>query len=87
MLTTIRYFRDEYDAHIRDRKCPAKQCKPLLTYSINEESCKGCSLCSRKCPANAISGEPKKPFKIDPAVCIRCGACAAACRFGAVSVD
>ena len=87
VLTTIRYFRDEYDAHIRDHKCPAKQCKPLLTYSIDESKCKGCSLCSKKCPAGAISGEVKKTFKIDPAVCIRCGACAAACRFGAVCVD
>ncbi len=87
VLTTIRYFRDEYDAHIRDRKCPAKQCKPLLTYSIDEDACKGCGACARKCPASAISGEPKKPYRIDPAVCIRCGACAAACRFGAVRVD
>ncbi len=87
VLSTIRYFRDEYDAHIRDHKCPAKQCKPLLTYSIDEEACKGCSACSKKCPAGAITGELKKSFKIDPAVCIRCGACAAACRFGAVRVD
>ena len=87
VLTTIRYFRDEYDAHIRDHKCPAKQCKPLLTYSIDEDACKGCGACARKCPASAISGEPKKPYRIDPAVCIRCGACAAACRFGAVRVD
>ena len=87
VLTTIRYFRDEYDAHIRDHKCPAKQCRPLLTYSIDETACKGCSLCSQKCPAKAISGERKKPFKIDPAACIRCGACAAACRFDAVRVD
>ena len=87
VLTTIRYFRDEYDAHIRDKKCPAKQCRQLLTYSIDEAACKGCGACSRKCPAGAISGEPKKPYKIDPAVCIRCGACAAACRFDAVRVD
>ena len=87
VLTTIRYFRDEYDAHIRDHKCPAKQCKPLLTYSIDPQKCAGCSLCSRKCPVSAIHGEVKKPFAIDPAVCIRCGACMNACRFGAVTVE
>jgi NADH-quinone oxidoreductase subunit F len=87
VLSTIRYFRSEYDAHIRDKKCPAKQCRKLLTYSIDKDACKGCSACSRKCPAGAITGELKKAFEIDPAVCIRCGACAAACRFGAVHVD
>ena len=87
VLTTIRYFRDEYDAHIRDKKCPAKQCAALLTYSIDPEKCKGCSLCSKKCPVGAISGEVKKTFTIDPAKCIRCGACRSTCRFGAVDVD
>jgi len=87
VLTTIRYFRDEYDAHIRDHKCPAKQCKPLLTYSIDPEKCIGCTSCARKCPAEAISGEKKKPHAIDPAKCIRCGVCHSTCRFGAVCVD
>jgi NADH-quinone oxidoreductase subunit F len=87
VLTTIRYFRDEYDAHIRDHKCPAKQCKPLLTYSIDAEKCIGCTSCARKCPANAITGEAKKPHAIDPAKCIRCGVCHSTCRFGAVCVD
>ena len=87
VLTTIRYFRDEYDAHIRDKKCPAKQCKPLLTYSIDAEKCIGCTSCARKCPAGAISGEAKKPHAIDPAKCIRCGVCHSTCRFGAVCVD
>ena len=87
VLTTIRYFRDEYDAHIREHKCPAKQCKPLLTYLIDPQKCAGCSLCSRKCPVSAIHGEVKKPFAIDPAVCIGCGACVNACRFGAVTVE
>ncbi len=87
VLTTIRYFRDEYDAHIREHKCPAKQCKPLLTYSIDPETCVGCTSCARKCPAGAIAGEPKKAHEIDPAKCIRCGVCHSTCRFGAVRVD
>ena len=87
VLTTIRYFRDEYEAHIRDHKCPAKECAALLTYSIDKEKCVGCSACSRKCPVKAIHGEVKKPFEIDPAVCIRCGACFNTCRFGAVTVE
>ena len=87
VLTTIRYFRDEYDAHIRDKKCPAKQCKPLLTYSIDPDHCVGCTSCAKKCPAGAISGELKKPHEIDPAKCIRCGVCHSTCRFGAVQLD
>ena len=87
VLTTIRYFRDEYEAHIRDHKCPAHQCKPLLTYSIDPAACRSCSMCARKCPAGAISGERGKPYSIDAAKCVRCGSCASACRFGAVRVD
>ena len=87
VLSTIRYFRDEYDAHIRDKKCPSKQCKPLLTYSIDKNKCIGCSLCSKKCPVSAISGELKKPFTIDEKLCIRCGACMNNCRSGAVVVE
>jgi NADH-quinone oxidoreductase subunit F len=84
VLSTLRYFRDEYLAHVVDGKCPAGECKAFKSYSIIEEKCKGCSLCARKCPVNAISGEPKQPYKIDPELCIKCGVCFDVCRLGAV---
>ena len=86
VLTTIRYFRDEYDAHIREARCPAHECAALKRYSIDETKCKGCTACARKCPAGAISGEVRKAHAIDAAKCIKCGACLATCRFGAVKV-
>ncbi len=87
VLTTIRYFRNEYEAHIRDKKCPAKECVDLLTYSIDADKCKGCTLCAKKCPAKAISGEVKKAHIIDENICIRCGQCVNSCRFGAINVE
>lgn len=87
VLTTLRYFKDEYIAHIRDKKCPAKQCKSLITYSILEDKCTGCTACARKCPTKAITGEVKKTHRIDPEKCIKCGNCAITCKFGAINVE
>ncbi|AKN32744.1 NADH dehydrogenase [Clostridium carboxidivorans P7] len=87
ILTTLRYFKDEYIAHIKDHKCPAKQCKKLLTYSIDPDVCKGCTLCARKCPAQAIEGETKKAHKIDQQKCIKCGNCMTVCKSNAVMVE
>ena len=85
VISTIANFYDEYIAHIQDKKCPAKVCKNLMQYKINEDKCKKCSLCSRKCPVNAISGEVgKTAFVIDQDKCIKCGMCMASCKFGAV---
>lgn len=88
VLTTIRYFREEYEAHINDKKCPAKQCKALITYHIDPEKCKGCGLCAKKCPVSCIKGEKKKPFVIDQEQCIKCGNCMEVCptKFNAVTV-
>lgn len=87
VLTTIKYFRNEYEAHINDKKCPAKSCPDLLEYTIDADKCRGCALCAKKCPANAISGEVKSAHKIDRDKCIKCGSCVSVCRFGAVNVD
>ena len=85
ILSTLSHFRDEYEAHILEKRCPAGVCKDLLTYSIDPDKCRKCSLCSRGCPVNAISGvASKEVFKIDPEKCIKCGSCMNACRFGAV---
>ncbi len=84
VLSTIRYFRNEYEAHINEKRCPAGVCKALLSYTIDPAKCTGCSMCSRVCPASAISGEIKKPFVIDQAKCIKCGACMEKCKFGAI---
>ena len=84
VLSTIRYFRDEYEAHIRDKKCPAGHCKALLNYIIDKTKCIGCSACAKVCPVNAISGKIKEPFEIDSSKCIKCGACIARCKFNAI---
>ena len=85
ILSTLEHFRDEYVAHIVDKRCPAGVCKALLNYVIDPEKCKGCTKCARNCPASAISGEVKQPHVIDPAKCIKCGACMENCAFGAIS--
>ena len=84
VLTTIKYFRNEYEAHINEKKCPAGECSSLIEYYIDKDKCKGCTLCARNCPVNAISGEVKLAHTIDVNKCIKCGKCIATCRFGAV---
>jgi len=87
VLTTIKYFRDEYEEHIRDHKCRAKKCQALITYEVIPEKCPGCGVCAKYCPTEAISGERKKPFVIDQEKCIRCGLCMNVCRLDAISVQ
>ena len=86
VLTTLRYFRDELDAHISERRCPAGQCKALITYYIDAEACTGCMLCAKKCPTSCISGEKKQPHVIDVSDCIKCDTCRQVCKFDAVKV-
>jgi len=87
VLTTLKYFREEYEAHIRDRKCPAKVCTGLIHYVIDPVKCIGCTLCARNCPVSCIEGAPKKPHAIDDEKCIRCGQCKKVCPVGAISVE
>ena len=86
VLSTINNFWDEYVEHVKQHTCRAKQCKALVTYSIEASKCKGCGACARKCPANAIMGDIRKPHIINPFECIRCGMCKSNCRFDAISV-
>ncbi len=87
VLTTLKYFRDEYEAHINQKKCPAGVCKALIKYSIDAEKCTGCGVCLRACPVNAISGEKKQPHKIDEALCTVCGSCHEVCKFDAIVIE
>ena len=87
VLTTTRFFMDEYKAHIEDKKCPAGVCKALISYNINAEACTGCTLCATQCPQEAITGDKKAAHTIDPKKCIKCGICKDVCNFGAVRVD
>jgi NADH-quinone oxidoreductase subunit F len=84
VLTTIRYFRQEYEEHIHLKKCRSKACKALLKYVVEEEKCVGCTLCARNCPVKAISGKPRLAHKIDQEICVKCGKCVTVCRFKAV---
>ena len=84
VLSTLRYFKDEYLAHIVDKKCPAGVCKSLLQYVVVADKCKGCTLCARVCPADAIVGTVKNPHFIDTTKCVKCGACIEKCKFGAI---
>ncbi|HMM20522.1 MAG TPA: NADH-quinone oxidoreductase subunit NuoF [Selenomonadales bacterium] len=87
VLTTLRYFRHEYEDHIKNKKCTAKQCRPLIKYLILADKCIGCTACSRVCPVKAISGQPKQAHAIDSTLCTKCGACKETCRFGAIEID
>ena len=85
VLTTLKYFPEEYEAHIREKKCPAHSCAALVTYSILADACKGCTMCVKACPSEAISGEKKKAHEINHSLCIKCGKCFETCKFDAVS--
>jgi ferredoxin len=86
VVSTLKHFRDEYEAHIYEKRCPAKVCRALISYNILEGPCTGCTVCARNCPTGAISGERRKLHIIDPEVCIRCGICMQVCNFNAIEV-
>ena len=84
VLSTLRHFREEYEAHVNGKSCPAKQCKALTAPGIDPAKCVGCGICAKKCPAEAISGQRKTPYAISVVKCVRCGICAEACKFNAI---
>jgi NADP-reducing hydrogenase subunit HndC len=86
VLTTVRYFRDEYEAHIDDGRCPAGVCRELIRFIIDEKKCTGCRACVKVCPQDAITGEKKKPHVIDEELCVKCGLCRDRCKFDAIKV-
>ncbi|MEJ5313344.1 MULTISPECIES: NADH-quinone oxidoreductase subunit NuoF [Anaerolinea] len=87
VASTLKYFRHEYEAHIYEKRCPAKVCRALIAYEIVPEACTGCTVCARNCPVNAITGERRQPHKIDPDICVRCGICMQVCNFNAIVVN
>ena len=87
VLSTVRYFEDEFKAHIADKTCPAGVCKGLITYSVIAENCTGCMVCLRNCPVEAIQGAKQEVHTIDPALCTRCGMCRSVCKFEAILVE
>jgi len=87
VLTTLKYFREEYEAHVREKRCPARVCRPLLKYTIDPETCTGCLVCLRECQVGAITGEFEEPQEIDQELCVKCGMCHAVCKFDAVKVE
>jgi len=86
VLSTLKYFRSEYEAHIESQSCPAGVCRELIRYEIDPEACKGCGACAKACPHGAISGQPKEPHAIDDDVCVKCGICKDVCTFEAIRV-
>jgi len=87
VVSTLRYFRHEYEAHIYEKRCPAKVCRALIKYEIKQDVCTGCTVCARNCPVGAITGERRKPHSIDPDVCVRCGICMQVCNFNAIEIN